>query len=80
MEQRIDRSGIADGTKAIEVEPNKWAGYWLRGLAHLRAGHDADAKRDFDDCVRLEPKMREAVEKAIKSRGRNQPRVSRESA
>jgi hypothetical protein len=28
----------------------------------------------------LEPKMREAVEKAIKSRGRNQPRVPRQAA
>jgi tetratricopeptide (TPR) repeat protein len=72
-------AAIADGTKASEVEPRKWEG-WLRGLAHLRAGHDADAKQDFDDCVRLEPNMREAVEKAIKSRGRNQPRVPRQSA
>jgi tetratricopeptide (TPR) repeat protein len=70
--QRYDRgsleSAIADCNTAIALNPKKYSAYWLRGLALLGQGKDAEAQRDFERCVQRRPDLKQDLEEMKKRR------------
>ena len=37
----------------------------MRGLLRLRLGQEAEAQRDFDQCLRLKPALKESLESLV---------------
>ena len=65
---------IADCDKSIEHNPKLGGTYATRGLALLVQGKDAEAQREFDQCLKLSPHLRpwleQQVSEAKEKRGR----------
>jgi hypothetical protein len=65
--QKGDLNGaIADCTKAIELNANEPALYLTRGLALLEQGKDAEADQDFEQILKLDPRLKDDVDRRIR--------------
>jgi len=62
--QDLDKA-IADFSRALEIDPSLAQSYGNRGLALLAKGHEAEAERDFEKCVRLDPRRKAELEQHI---------------
>lgn len=66
------RAAIDDYGRAIELDPYLAMAYANRGLIFLVQGRQAEADKDFTQCLNLEPdmadKLRELSEFAAKAR------------
>jgi tetratricopeptide (TPR) repeat protein len=63
---RGDWSGAwGDYSRAIEIDPGLAAAYANRGLVHLIQGKRADAEKDFVQCLKLDNRLRPALQKSI---------------
>ncbi|NOT62829.1 MAG: hypothetical protein HOP19_21685, partial [Acidobacteria bacterium] len=40
--------------------------YCTRGVMRLRQGHAPEAQQDFDQCLQLNPRLRQSLEEMIK--------------
>jgi tetratricopeptide (TPR) repeat protein len=61
-----DLSGsIADYKLAIKSDPLFAKAYGNRGLARLFQGDMAAAEKDFDQCLKQDPKLRPSLEEQI---------------
>ena len=60
----IDRA-IADFTRALEINPDLSFVYMNRGLALMLQGKDADAQKDFERCVALDPVLKVELDRRI---------------
>jgi Flp pilus assembly protein TadD len=56
---------IADLNRAIELDPTEPVSYMNRGLSLTVRGRDAEAKKDFDKCLELNPALKEELEQKI---------------
>ena len=57
--------GIIEFNRAIELNPRFVLAYANRGLALLRQGKDAEAMKDFERVVELDPTLKTEVELKI---------------
>jgi tetratricopeptide (TPR) repeat protein len=63
---RGDHDGaVADYTKAIEINSAYAKAYENSGLVKLRQGKGTEAQRDFDTALKLDPRLKTQLEKAI---------------
>ena len=60
------KEAIADYTKAIEIDPGFAEAYLNRGLAHWLQGHQAEAERDFDRCLKLNSDLKPLLEERVR--------------
>lgn len=58
-----------DLDKVIDLKPNKWVSfaYYWRGQIELKQGKNADAERDFSECLKLAPEMKEDIDESRKT-------------
>jgi tetratricopeptide (TPR) repeat protein len=56
---------IADHNKAIAINPRFAAAYQNRSLVWLAQGQDAEAEKDFDECLVSEKEKKPACEQLI---------------
>jgi tetratricopeptide (TPR) repeat protein len=59
-------AAIADYSRSIELAPNIAEYYAKRGLALLLQGKEAEAQRDFDQCLTLDRALKVSLERRIK--------------
>ena len=52
---------IADYTRAIELDPNNADNYHFRGVSFLESGDVDSAKSDFEQALKLNPKMSQSL-------------------
>lgn len=57
---------VTDYNKAIESNPRAALAYANRGLAQMVQGKHAAAKKDFVECLKLDVRLRPALESRIK--------------
>lgn len=57
-----------DFDKVIDLKPNKWVAfaYLWRGQIEMKQGKDSEAERDFSECLKLAPEMKEDVDELRK--------------
>jgi tetratricopeptide (TPR) repeat protein len=56
---------IADFNRTIELDPHiAWA-YFNRGIAKVYLGEESEAKKDFDECLRLKPELKTQLDPRI---------------
>ena len=58
--------GIADYTKALELNPKSAEFYYARGLAYDMKDDFPNAEKDLRETLRLDPSMKAAVEEVFK--------------
>jgi tetratricopeptide (TPR) repeat protein len=56
---------IVDFDRALELSPELMVGYMNRGLARLLQGKDAEAQKDFEQCLALTPGIKAELEERI---------------
>jgi tetratricopeptide (TPR) repeat protein len=56
---------IADYELAIKIDPFFAKAYGNRGLARLFQGDKVGAEKDFDQCLKLDPKLKPLLEEQI---------------
>jgi tetratricopeptide (TPR) repeat protein len=54
-----------DYTRAIEIDPGSHLTYLDRGLAYWLEGRQAEAQRDFDQCLELNPDLKSLLEERL---------------
>jgi tetratricopeptide (TPR) repeat protein len=59
------RRAEEDLSHAIESEPQLADAYAHRGLARMLQGKEADAQRDFEQCLALNKNLRQSLERLI---------------
>jgi tetratricopeptide (TPR) repeat protein len=65
---------IVDYDLAMKVDPFFAKAYGNRGLARLFQGDLAAAEKDFDQCLKLDPKLKPLLEEQIEqARKRRRP-------
>lgn len=52
----LDQRALDEFSKAIDLEPDNWQAWYLRGRAKKLSGHDAAANRDFEQALKRNPK------------------------
>jgi tetratricopeptide (TPR) repeat protein len=73
-QDRGDLDGsIADYELAIKSDPFFAKAYGNRGLARLFQGDMAAAAKDFDQCLKLDPKLKPLLEEQIEQAKRRLP-------
>ena len=67
---------ITEFTRAIELDPKLAIAYLDRGLVRLGLGQEAEARKDFAEALRLDPKLKMELKRSIQLNGtrRTQPR------
>ena len=60
MNKKQPAIGIGYFTKAIEMDPKRFEGYYYRGLASIQMGKAKDAKPDLQKVIELAPESSEA--------------------
>jgi len=63
------KGAIADYSERIDFKPRDTSAYEKRGLARLMLHQEKEAKKDFDMCLRLDPRMKPQLEAAIQQLG-----------
>jgi len=53
----------------IKLNPKSFKAYANRGLTRLQQGQEADARRDFDQCLRLNPSLQPLLKQRIEQMG-----------
>ena len=56
------------------MEPQKPAAYCSRGLILLEQGKDAEAQKDFDQCLRLGPTYKVSLDQEIQKANQRRQR------
>ena len=59
-------AALADFSKAIEVDPDYAEAYASRGLILLAREQDAEAQKDFDKYLQLNPAAKETLDQRVK--------------
>lgn len=64
---RDDFAGaLADYNRAITLNPDFLEAYLQRGLLNLSQGREAEARRDFDQCMNLNPDAKPLIEARVR--------------
>ena len=64
--QAGQRGASADYTKAIELDPKQALAYLNRGLLLMLQGKEAEANKDFEQCLRISGGLKASLESRIK--------------
>ena len=65
-DQKYLIGAISDYSRVIELEPHLATAYANRGLVQLLLGKDAEAAQDFEQSIRLDPKISADVDQLIR--------------
>lgn len=57
---------IRDFTKALELDPKESEAWFLRGLCRLGTKQVREARQDFQEVLKIDPRMKERIDKIIK--------------
>jgi len=59
------KGAIADYSETIDFNPRSASAYAKRGLARLMLHQEKEAKKDFDTCLKLDPRLKPQLDDAI---------------
>jgi tetratricopeptide (TPR) repeat protein len=57
---------LADYDQALAIDPRLTMAYLNRGITRLLQGQEAEAQRDFDQCLKLDARMKPELDARIK--------------
>jgi tetratricopeptide (TPR) repeat protein len=58
---------ISESSRSIELNPREVIPYGIRGLAELHVGKQAEAQKDFAECLRREPGLKPNIDLSLRN-------------